>query len=366
MRQISVSRAFGWLVTASMAVLLAAGCNDELDRTFVRSNLVSNVAGRATHTDPNLVNAWGLAHGPSTPFWVANNGTATATLYDAQGVPQPAGAPLVVDLSPTGEAAPTGLVFNPTDAFPVTSGALTATSRFIFVGEDGRISAWSPDVSRTQAIVVVDDSASGAVYKGAALAADSARGPLLYVTNFTGGTVDVYQGDFKELDLGSTAFVDPNLPANYAPFGIRVIGNRVIVTYAVREAGGEDDVAGAGNGIVDVYDTSGVFVQRLVSEGGPLNSPWGIAQAPAGFADSNNVLLIGNFGDGRIHAFDPTTGDLLGELQDVNGDTIIVDGLWSLDFGNGSGAGDPNVLYFTAGPNDETNGLFGAIAQTST
>ncbi len=343
-----------------LAACLAIACNNSVDNTFATTGLVSNTPGTAPVTDPNLVNPWGLASGPSTPFWVANNGTGTLTVYSGDGTPQPSGSPLVVQVPPAGSAAPTGLVFNSTNGFPISAGGASGTSQFIFVGEDGRISAWSSDVSATNAVVVVDNSASGAVYKGVAVATDATNGPLLYATNFTGGTVDVYTSDLTKADLGANAFVDPNLPSGYAPFGIRAFGANVWVTYAVREPGGADDVPGAGNGIVDEYNTSGVFIRRFAT-GGPLNSPWGIEQAPASFTGGDDAVLIGNFGDGVINAFDPTTGELFDPLSDTNGNPITIDGLWSLDFGDGALAGKTNTLYFTAGVEDETGGLFGAI-----
>lgn len=349
---------------ASLAILIvssgAIGCSEDTE-DFVEADLVSNTAGVARTTDPALVNPWGLAAGPGTSFWVANNGTGTATLYDANGTPQPAGDPLRVTLEPAGSAAPTGIVFNSADAFAVTSGTTTANAVFIFVSEDGRISAWSPDVDPTSTVVVVDDADEGAIYKGVALATDAERGPLLYVTNFSSGTVDVYDTRFEDVDdLGVEAFVDPNLPPGYAPFGIRAVGDAIWVTYAQQDEAREDDVPGPGNGFVSVFATDGTYVRRFAS-GGSLNAPWGITPAPSTFLDDDDVVLIGNFGDGRILAFDRSTGELIGPISDTNGDPIAVEGLWAIEFGNGDLAGDRDVLFFTAGTDDETGGLFGSI-----
>jgi uncharacterized protein (TIGR03118 family) len=334
--------------TGGMVLKIVNLATNQSRTGVVQRNLVSDQAGQADQTDPNLVNPWGLAFNATGPFWVSDNHTGLSTLYNSTGgvqalvvnIPGPAGA--------TSPAAPTGIVFNGTTNFVVTGGP----AHFIFDSEDGTISGWN---SGTNAVVKVDNSASGAIYKGLALAAGT-----LYAANFHAGTVDVFDSNFAPLSQPG-AFVDPNMPTNYAPFNIAVFSNNLFVTYAQQDTNKEDDVAGPGNGFVDVYDLDGAFLKRLIS-GGPLNSPWGMAMAPATFTPFPGALLVGNFGDGAINAFDPGTGTLLGALADPQGNPVRIDGLWSIEFGNGGQAGDPNVIYFTAGPLDETHGLFGSLA----
>jgi len=326
-------------------------------------NLVSDVPGLARTTDPNLVNAWGIAFNPAGgPFWIADNGTGVATVYNGAGQPLPAGTPLVVTI-PTpaggsGNSAPTGEVFNNTPNFVVTSGANSGASLFIFVTEDGTISGWNPSVNATQAIRVVDNSATDAIYKGVALG-NNGSGNFLYAANFHAGTIDVFNSNFAPASLSGN-FTDPTLPAGFAPFNIANIGGRLYVTYAKQDAAKEDDVPGAGNGFIDVFDTNGQFIQRFASQG-TLNSPWGMTVAPAVFGPFSNDLLVGNFGDGRINAFNPTTGAFVGQLTDENGNPRAIDGLWGLTFGVNATGGDANKLYFTAGPGGEAHGLFGVL-----
>lgn len=328
-----------------------------------QSNLVSDVAGQAAVTDPDLVNAWGVAASPTGPFWIADNGDGVSTLYDGSGQPVPAGQPLVVEVpppadSPAGTAsAPTGVVFNGTSDFVVAAGADAGPSAFIFATEDGTLSGWSPAVNAGAAVLTVDNSAQGAIYKGLALGANG-RGNLLFATDFHAAHVDVFDGAFRPTHLAG-AFADSGIPSGFAPFGIAVIGDSVYVTYAQQDDNHEDDVPGPGNGYVNIFDTNGNLVRRFVSQG-VLNAPWGIVLAPAGFGRFANMILIGNFGDGEISAFDPATGKLMGQLTDGK-NPIHVDGLWGLMFGNGAGAGDANTLFFTAGPDDESHGLFGML-----
>ena len=322
---------------------------------FKQENLVSDIPGRARFTDPNLVNPWGLTFGPKTPFWVADNGTGVATVYDDTGRPVPPDAPRVITI-PTpkgvkGPAAPTGIVFNDTHKFVVSEGNRSAASRFIFATEDGTIAGWNPDVDARNAILAVDRSSEEAIYKGLARVDN-----LLFATNFHAGQVEVFDGKFRLID----SFTDKSLPAGFAPFGIRNIKGLLYVTFALQDEEKEDDVAGPGNGFVDVFTPDGHLVKRLISRG-ELNSPWGLALAPDNFGRFSNALLVGNFGDGRINAFDPRTGEFLGMLRDKQGKPIVNEGLWALRFGNGTKAGDPNTLFFTAGLNDEKNGLFGSI-----
>jgi uncharacterized protein (TIGR03118 family) len=325
---------------------------------YVQRNLVSDVPGAAQLTDPNLVNAWGLGFGPATPAWIADNGQDVSTLYSGASAtaPNPAIVPLVVSI-PGGE--PTGLVFNPSaTAFPVHSGTSSGSARFLFSSEAGVISGWNPNVpaaGSTEAQIAA--SVPDAVFKGLAVA-DTASGPRLYATDFHHGTVDVWDANFTPIATPG-AFQDRSIPRGYAPFGIQTTAGGIVVTYAKQDADAHDDVAGRGNGFVDFFGTDGTLLRRFAARG-PLNSPWGAAQAPQGFGAASGALLIGNFGDGRINAFDPVSGRFLGSLRSSHGRRIDIDGLWALQFGNGV-IGTPQTLLFTAGPGGEAHGLFGAV-----
>jgi uncharacterized protein (TIGR03118 family) len=329
---------------------------------FVATHLVSNVNTATnpysgSNADPRLVNAWGIAFNPQGFVWVANNGTSTSTLYDGAGVAQS----LVVSIppGPAGSAKPTGIVFNGSSSFAVSQGGVSGASVFIFAGESGTISGWAPNVNMTNAILAVDGSAQGKIYKG--LAISSAGGaPRLYAADFHNGVVDVFDGNFAPVVSGG-AFVDPALPAGYAPFGIQAIGSQIFVAYAKQDAQAEDEAAGSGLGALDVFDTAGNLVQRLIPPGGKLNAPWAIVKAPANFGPFGNDLLVGNFGDGTINAFNPATGAFVGTLSDGGGTPLVIDGLWGLAFGNGISAQPTNTLFYAAGPADETNGVYGRI-----
>lgn len=329
---------------------------------YIRHNLISDLPAHAERLDPNLVNPWGIAYSPTGPFWISDNHTGVSTVYDAQGRSLPHGNPLVVTIPPpaggTSPASPTGIVFNGTPNFALAAGA---PALFIFATEDGTISGWNPSVDPTHAVLKVDKSASGAIYKG--LASGSVAGAsFLYATNFNAGTVDVFDSNFAAAMPGS--FQDPSILAGFAPFGIQNIGGKLLVTYAMQNADKADDVGGPGNGFVNVFNTDGTMAGRLISKG-PLNSPWGIALAPSNFGGLGGSLLIGNFGDGAINAFDPVTGASRGMMLTQSGRQLAIQGLWALAFGNGGQAGDPGVLYFTAGipgPGEvEDHGLFGQI-----
>ncbi len=351
-----------WVLTVVIACL-GVGCENDEGRQntlFEEVDLIADRPGVAAETDPRLVNPWGLAFGPDTFFWIANNETATATVHDASGAAQPAASPLVVDIPPEGTAAPTGQVFNPSNQFVVTSGARSGPSRFVFASEDGSIAGWNPDVAPTKAVVAVGPS--DAVYKGLAMATGPGGAMRLFATDFAGARVDVFDGDFDRVDVGADAFTDPDVPDGFAPFGIAALAGEIWVTFAKQDEEREDDVAGPGNGVVDVFDTSGALLRRFASRG-VLDSPWGLARAPSDFGTFGDAILIGNFGDGLIHAFDAGSGEGLGALESAPGVPIRIDGLWSLAFGNGRMAGAPNELFFTAGPDDESHGLFGVIRQ---
>ena len=315
----------------------------------------------AEHEDQHVVNAWGLAAGPSTPWWIANNGTDSSSLFDASTGMIPG---LVVSIP---EGAPTGIVFNNSGGgFVVTDGDANGPAVFIFSSEAGVISGWNPGVPppAPSTAAQVGVAVPGAIYKGLAIAGtgDAAR---LYATNFHAGTVDVFDNTFAQLSLPG-AFVDPDLPAGFAPFGIQNINDTLYVTYALQDEDAEDDVAGPGLGYVDAYDTEGNLLRRIASAG-ELNAPWGLALAPDDFGAFSNKLLVGNFGDGRIHAFDlgpaGSTGEAepVGLLHSANGPPIEIEGLWALQFGNDGKAGSKKTLFFTAGPFDESHGLFGSL-----
>jgi uncharacterized protein (TIGR03118 family) len=313
-------------------------------------NLVSDVPGAAEHTDPNLVNGWGVAFNPFGFVWVADGGTGVATLYDGAGNPQS----LVVSI-PGGR--PTGIVFNGSNDFVVSKGGVSGPARFIFATEAGIIAAWAPNVDPTHAITVVDNSASGAIYKGLALGSDGTRF-LIYATDFHNGKIDVFDKTFTSVTLAG-GFAD-SIPDTFAPFGIQNLGGSIYVTYAKQDKDREDDVPGRGEGIVNVFTAGGNFVRRI-AKGGPLNAPWGLAIAPADFGGFSNMLLIGNFGDGTINVFDLSRGRFVGQLSTPDRRPITIPGLWGLAFGNGLLGQPTNVLFFAAGPDDEAHGLYGRI-----
>ena len=320
--------------------------------SYQQTNLVSDMAGAANHTDPKLINPWGISFFPGQPFWIADNNSGYSTVYDATGATQLAPVLIPAPTGHAGPATPTGTVINPTNGFKVGG----APSQFLFVGEDGTISGWN---GNGNAILALDHSGAGAVYKGMAILSPACCATYLAVANFHSGLIETYTQNF-DLLAPPGSFTDPGLPRGYAPFNIQPIGNQVFVTYAVQDAAKHDPVNAAGNGIVDIFDLEGNFVERY-EQGAPLNSPWGVVQASANFGAFSNDILIGNFGDGTINAFDPATGDFRGQLKDQTGATIVNASLWALVFGAG-GTGDINTLYFTAGLANEGHGLFGAIA----
>ncbi len=347
-----------------LLALPAAAFAQPLQGFYRQTNLVSDLVGEAQFTDPNLVNSWGLVHGPATPWWVADNGTGVSTLYTGQGVkvpltvtiPPPAGSPAGTT------SAPTGVIFNGNGGFNVSENGTSFSSVFIFDTEDGTISGWNPNFTdRSHAVLAVDRSnvGKGAVYKGLAIGSNSS-GTFIFATNFRFGTVEMFDSSFKLV----RSFTDHLLPQSYAPFGIQNIGGNLYVTFAKQNAAKHDDVAGPGHGFVDVFDTNGNLLRRLIAHGS-LNSPWGLALAPANFGQFSNDLLVGNFGDGHINVFDPNTGAALGSLQIGGVIPIQIDGLWSLQFGNDAAAGPSNELFFTAGIDGEAHGLFGDIQSVS-
>jgi uncharacterized protein (TIGR03118 family) len=319
------------------------------DNAYTVTPLVSDQLGAAPVRDTNLVNAWGLAASATSPWWVANNGTSTSTLYNGN-TGQP--VPLVVSVGV--DSGPTGVVFNGGSGFVVTSGSSSAPARFIFDSEDGLIRGWNPGVDPTNAVVAPATADPDAIYKGLAIA-----GGMLYASDFHNGVVDVFDGSWNLVNQ----FTDPGLPSGYAPFGIQAIGSRLFVSFAKQDADAEDEIAGQGLGFVDAFDTAGNMVAR-VAQHGLLNAPWGLALAPANGGRFSGDLLVGNLGDGEINAFEPQSNGhfgFRGQLRASSGHAIAIDGLWALGFGNGANAGPTNTLFFTAGPDDETHGLFGRI-----
>jgi uncharacterized protein (TIGR03118 family) len=349
------------LLVAALALATASVVPAWAD-SYVRHDLVSDGTLPADHTDPNLVNAWGVAFNPTGAVWVANNGTGTSTLYDGSGAAFPTASPLVVEIPAPGQNSggnPTGILFNAGTGFVVTQGDKSGPSRFIFATEDGLIAGWAPNVDGTHAITAVDNSAAGAVYKGLTLSAGGS-GSLLYAADFHNGRIDVLDSTFNPVTLASGAFTDPFLPPGFAPFGLQAINGDIYVSYAKQDADRHDDVQGLGLGFVDVYDPNGRLIRRVASRGW-LNAPWGMALAPAGFGEFGGHLLVGNFGDGHINAYDLNTGWFRGQLKGPDHHPIAIEGLWGVAFGSGFLGQSVDTLFFAAGPGDESHGLYGRI-----
>jgi uncharacterized protein (TIGR03118 family) len=324
--------------------------------SYLVHNLVSDVAGMADHVDPNLVNPWGNGFGPTSPFWIGNNGTGTSTLYDGTGT----ALPLVVKI-PSGGASTTpgkvtGVVFNGTKNSFLISGQ---PPFFIFCTEDGTISGWNPTVDKNNAKIMIDRSAKGESFKGCAIGGTDTA-PLLFAANYKDDKIEVWDSHLEDVVSG---FTNSAIPSGFAPFNIQNLGGTMYVTYAPQPSpsvvSGGSPYAVTGGGFVSWYTMSGALIGSVAGQTS-LNYPWGLAMAPATFGDFANMLLVGNFGDGMIHAFDPTSGALKGTLNDTTGNPITLSGLWSLNFGNGT-VSDKASLYFTAGIQNETHGLFGSI-----
>ncbi len=369
----------------------------------LQTNLVSDLPGVAAVTDPNLINPWGISESGGSAFWISDNNAGLTTLYDTNaqgttvndpglplvgipGVPVPGQAAPTQPSDPNGQGGtPTGTVFNGTSGFLLTPPADSKATKpgkaiFLFATEGGDIAGWNPGIFGTEGVVAVNNNTNptatgGAVYKGLAItstaapvvATDAASNNLLYAANFRAGTVDVFDGNFQQINssLAAGAFTDPNLPKGFAPFNVQELSvggvTKIFVTYAKQDLSKHDDVAGAGNGFVDVYNTDGTGMQRLVSRGA-LDSPWGLAIAPSSFGSLAGALLVGNFGNGQINAYNATTGASLGQLLDGDGKPLQIPGLWALQPGNGGLGGLKGDLYFTAGIGGELHGLFGSLA----
>jgi uncharacterized protein (TIGR03118 family) len=350
-------------VAVAMIALLAATSTAPVKAAIVQgfyqqTNLVSDQPGVALIQDTNLVNPWGISLSPTGgAFWVANNVTGTATLYtgDVNGSAFVRNT-LVVSIP---DGSPTGTVFNSSNDFVVSSGTSSGRSVFLFASQTGTISGWNPAVPppATSTHAQVGGTAD-AVYTGLAIG-QVGTANFLYACDFEHGRIDVYNKDFDVVHLNG-AFRDPRIPNSYSPFNIQNLGGKLYVTYAQQSHKEPDEETDRGSGFVDVFDTNGHLLQRLIL-GNHLNAPWGLALAPGNFGPFSGALLVGNFGNGHIQAFDPTDGKFLGQLEDESGKPIVIDGLWAIIFGNGVSAGDRNALYFAAGPDDETHGLFGSL-----
>jgi uncharacterized protein (TIGR03118 family) len=389
-------------IASCLGITVARDDRDHEGRGYVETDLVVNksVGGVPKLTDkngtvhiakffdPNLQNPWGVGESTTSPFWVADNNAGKSTLYNTQGAPQSRVVSIPAPGDPLGASgAPTGVVFNTAfdqgafkiSGFDSTTGkAVTAPARFLFATEDGTIVGWNPNVNPegfdpakagNYGIIAVDNStathgASGAVYKGLAIATTDSGKTFLYATNFRGGRVESYDANFAAV-ASPPAFTDPKLPDSYAPFNIVpiIVDDEVelFVTFAVQNSAKHDDVAGKGHGIVDTFDLDGEMRRRFAQHG-QLNSPWGVALAPPKFGELGGSVLIGNFGDGHINAFNPRDGEFLGKVREPKGQAIVIDGLWTVMFGNGGNGGATNTLYFTAGPNEEKDGLFGSLS----
>ena len=333
---------------------------------YKQTNLVSNLSGVAPTRDPNLQNAWGLVHGPSTPWWVSNNAGGTSTLYSINSTGGANIVPLVVTIpnapSQPAPGSPTGVMFNGSSTdFLLAPGK---PALFLWVTEDGTVQGWNPGVKPTTAVIEVDNSrvpnpTNGAVYKGATIAEIEGK-KFILAANFRSGRVNVFDTDFEQETISEEKFEDDHIPPGFAPFNVQGYGPNIYVTYARQNAVKHDPVSGAGLGFVDIFSSRGRLLQRL-EHGDWFNAPWGVVLTPADFGEFSHTLLVGNFRGGTVAAFNPLTGHFLGNVLKPNGSTLNIDGLWSLGFGNGGMSGPGNTLFFTAGPDNETNGLFGTL-----
>ncbi len=330
-------------IVSCLGTLLALGAGTAVAQ-YQLTNLVSNQVGLAKHTDPMLVNAWGLVHG-SGPFWISDEGTGWSTLYDGSGVKQ--GLQVVIPSeSGQGPGFPTGIVLNGSQEFQIQGQG----SVFLFATLDGTITGWVPGVNFNQALVAVDNSSSGASYTGLAIT-NNASGNHLFAADINNNKVDMYDGTFKLL----SSFTDSTLPAGFAPFGIQDLNGLVYVTFAAQ--------SGGSGGFIDIFSEGGVFLKQL-AHGSPLNQPWGMAAATKAFGPLSNTLLVTNNlnHSGTINAFNAITGEFVGNMKDTNGKTLAIDQLWGIEFGGGSASnGGLNALFFTAGPNNNLAGTFGNI-----
>lgn len=361
---IAVPTVLGLAVAVPGGSALAAGQSHENE--FQQTNLISDLGNQGAQiVDPNLINPWGLAFGPATPLWAADNNAGVATIYriaPGGGSATNAGFSVTVPggRTSTGDASsPSGEVFNSSPGFVVSSSTGSGPAFFIFSSESGQITAWNPaaDPIGAGSAAQLMFSSPTAVYKGLTIAGTD-EGTFLYAANFHDGTVDVFNSSFQQVHLAGD-FRDRYLPHGYAPFGIQEINGLIYVTYALQDQAKHDDVPGRGHGFIDIYTTNGFLVKRLVSHQS-LNSPWGLAMAPSGFGAFGDKLLVGDFGDGLIHVFDPFSGRPFGPLLNGQHRPISIDHLWALKFGTAT-TGGTGTLLFSAGINDEQDGLVGSI-----
>jgi len=359
------------IVVLSLLFLLPTAA---LAQHYTQTNLVSNT-GNAPVSDANSQNAWGLVHGANTPWWVSNNASGTSSLYDASGVPPgpvtiPPTLPFVTippGAGTSGPGKPTAVMYNGSTTDFLLAPNMPAV--FIWATEDGTIAGWNPGVNPTTAVAKVDLSDPKKnhptpVYKGATIAEMNGHEYIL-VANFRSGRIDVFDTNFSKVHISEELFEDDSLPQGYAPFNVQGIGRNIYVTYAKQDDEKEDDEPGPGQGFVDVFNRNGRLIQRL--QHGPwLNAPWGVTQAPAFFGEFSHAILVGQFGDGTIAAFNAVTGRFIGNMLNPDGSILSIDGLWGLAFGNGGRSGPGNSLFFTAGPGGEVNGLFGTLTPITT
>jgi uncharacterized protein (TIGR03118 family) len=353
MRRYARSAPLGALLLIAMAPAVRA------DLEVHQFNLVSDIAGLAPTLDPNLRNPWGTSSSPTgSPIWVSDQVTGVATLYNGAGVKQALTVTIPPPTGSTGNGAPTGQFFNTTASdFLLTPGNANTKAAFVFGSLNGTISGWNPGVNPTNAVLTV--TTTGAAYTGLALVSSGGQN-FIYAANARGTDgigphgIDVFNGSFQPVSLGAGAFAVPNLPAGLTPYNVQQINGTIYVTYSQR---------GTPGGFVAAFDTSGNFLHAVGANApaGTLNAPWGLVIAPSSFGPFAGDLLVGNFGDGTIHAFDPTTGDLLGQILLADGTPFAVPGLWGLIRGNGGQGGNPNQIYFSAGINNEADGLFGTL-----
>ncbi|MGH7118918.1 MAG: TIGR03118 family protein [Acetobacteraceae bacterium] len=352
---------FAMVPAVTLGLAFGAG-SAQADPLLQQTNIISDGFVPAANVDPNLINPWGVSFSATGPFWVSDNNAGVATIYNPSGTTQ---LPPVTIATPPGQApgtaAPTGQVSAPGTGFDVSENGKTAPSNFIFATEDGTISGLSFAVAPSHSVLAVDNSqgGSGAVYKGLAIGNSNGKS-LLYAANFRSGEIEVYDRNFNLVNI----FTDPTVPKGYAPFNVQVLDGKLLVTFALQNSDKHDDVAGAGHGFVDQFNLDGTGMKRIASQGS-LNSPWGLDIAPASFGGLAGDLLVGNFGDGRIGAFNLATDAFQGDLLNSNDQVIQIGDLWSLVNGNGGAAGDPNTLFFTAGVLNESHGLFGSLTPVS-
>jgi uncharacterized protein (TIGR03118 family) len=345
------------LLALCLTMLALAG-SLQAENAYLVRNLVSDIPDLADHTDPNLVGAWGISESGSSPFWISDAGTGVTTLYDSSGNVIPLVVGIPASKAGSGAGVPTGTVWNGTTGFQVASGKPAV---FLFDSLDGAISGWNPSVDRAHTIIMVDNSSAGAEYTGLAIGAINSTW-YLYAANFHAGRIEVYSSIFEQM-IFTNGFKDPMIPPGYAPFNIQNLGGKLYVAYAQQNAGQNFANSGPGLGYVDVFDTGGNLLHHLVA-GAQLNAPWGLAIAPPGFGDFAGDLLVGNFGDGTINVFNPSTGAYVATLMDPIGAPIVIPGLWALQPGNGKSGGDANAVYLTAGipgPDNGNHGLFGRL-----